>query len=128
LADCNSPKKTIIQGKIHNINLNERDINVLVYKLGLHKSVLYLKADSTGDFKAEFETYIPTDAILQFDVNIPILVNPGDSIYILSLMPNPPTKSPKQNAQQNKTGLNTPSQPYCEQNKHYQPPPIHFFA
>ena len=82
LANYNTPETVTIQGKINCINLNERDIKLFVYKLGLQKSVLYIKADSSGSFKAEFETYLPTDAFLQHNTNIPILVNPGDSIYI----------------------------------------------
>jgi len=76
------PEKVIIQGKINNINQNERSITIFVYKLGLQRDILYLNADSLGNFKTEFETYIPTVVFLQTNVNIPIIVNPKDSIYI----------------------------------------------
>jgi len=80
--DYHHPKEVIIAGKVLNFDHENTDIYLDIPRLGLtwdHENAIL---DSLGNFCARFETYIPTDLWIRYKSNFPILVHPGDSIYV----------------------------------------------
>ena len=80
--DYHTPKKVIIAGKIDNFNSKQRDVKLYINRLGHGQKEVFTKADSLGNFHTSFEIYTPTDIWLDYNMNVLVLVHPGDSIYI----------------------------------------------
>lgn len=75
-------KKVIIAGKISNFNKNNPDIKMYVNRLGADQTEVSTTADSLGNFKLSFDTYIPTDVWISYKTNFLVLTHPGDSIHL----------------------------------------------
>ena len=80
--DYSVPKKVVIAGKVNNMDPGNRDVDLYVNRPGLRQVVASTKADSAGFFNASFEIYTPTDVWVQYKMNILVLVQPGDSIFV----------------------------------------------
>lgn len=80
--DYSVPKKVILAGKVNNMDPGNRDVDLYVNRPGLRQVVASTKADSAGFFNASFEIYTPTDVWVQYKMNILVLVQPGDSIFV----------------------------------------------
>lgn len=82
MSDFQSPKKVIVAGTIENFNTKQPDVKLYVNSLGHGQHEVFTKADSLGNFHTSFEIYTPTDVWLEYNVNVLVLVHPGDSIYV----------------------------------------------
>lgn len=81
-SDYSVPKKVIIAGKVNNLDPGNRDVGLYVNRPGLNQLVISTKVDSAGHFHASFDIYTPTDVWVQYKMNVLVLVQPGDSIYV----------------------------------------------
>ncbi len=80
--DYQAFQKVVIAGKIDSVSASQLDVTLAVNRLGGDQTVIYVKADSLGNFHTSFETYIPTDVWIVYKSNFLVLVHPGDSIYV----------------------------------------------
>ncbi len=88
LISCNkqenyeTPKRTIISGKISNYDLDNREIEIFANRVGFKPLNLTSELDSLGNFYAAFESYIPTDVGIRYKSFFHVLTNPDDSVFI----------------------------------------------
>ena len=75
-------EKVIISGKVLNFNPENPKVRITVNRLGFLGTQIVKQLDSLGNFKAVFDTYIPTDAWITYQTNFLVLTHPGDSIYV----------------------------------------------
>jgi thiol-disulfide isomerase/thioredoxin len=72
----------IIAGKVRNHDLDNPYITVGVNRISFEQEQISSKINSTGYFKIEFDSKIPTDIWLKYKTNFLILTHPGDSIFV----------------------------------------------
>jgi thiol-disulfide isomerase/thioredoxin len=88
-SSCNKPKKQyvdvpqiiIVAGKIDNYETN-RKLTLHVNRPGFSQEQILAKTDSTGNFIATFESYIPVDVWVMYNTNFLALLHPCDSLFI----------------------------------------------
>jgi len=79
-----APKKIIVAGKIDNFDPN-KEVILAVNRIGFSQEKVQVKADSVGNFKTTFESYIPLDAWIRYNnyqANFLVMLHPGDSLFV----------------------------------------------
>ena len=77
------PQKITVTGKIDNYDPN-RQVTLSVFRigLGLPRESIVANTDSTGNFIATFESYIPVDAWIVYKTGFSVLLHPNDSLFV----------------------------------------------
>ena len=75
------PQKIIVAGKIDNYDPS-KEVLITINNLGVERENIVAKADSTGNFIAIFESYIPVDAWVMYKTNFLVLLHPNDSLFV----------------------------------------------
>ena len=75
------PQTIIVAGKIDNYEPN-RDIRLLVNRIGFENEQIVAKTDTVGNFIATFESYIPLDVVIGYKTFFYLLLHPGDSLIV----------------------------------------------
>ena len=76
-------QKITVTGKIDNYDPT-RQVTLSVFRIGLNlaRESIVAKTDSSGNFIATFETYIPVDAWIGYKSAFSVLLHPNDSLFV----------------------------------------------
>ena len=77
------PREIIISGRIYNADSQKKEILFFVGRPGRSSKTVRAKLDSLGNFSASFESYTPTDILVEYKAEFYILIHPGDSLFII---------------------------------------------
>ena len=76
-----APQKITVTGKIENYDPS-KPVTLIANRLGLGKEDILAKTDSSGNFIAIFESYIPLDVWISYKTNLLVLLHPSDSLFV----------------------------------------------
>jgi len=77
-----TPKKTILAGKITNFELGKTKVNVILNIPGFSQKIIESELDDSGRFLEFIELYVPTDILISYKTNFFVLIYPGDSVNV----------------------------------------------
>lgn len=75
--------KVIITGKLINPGPENNLVTLNIYRLGFNEVIIKIVPDSSGNFRTSFESYIPTEASVDYLKNHFFITHPGDSINLV---------------------------------------------
>ncbi|MDH5400451.1 MAG: TlpA family protein disulfide reductase [Cyclobacteriaceae bacterium] len=77
-----SPESIVISGKISRPQPVDDEVKLIINRPGFSQKILESKTDSSGGFRFEFASYVPTDAYISYQTLLRIGVKPGDSLHV----------------------------------------------
>lgn len=82
VAQNKIPKDIVISGKIFNSDSLKEEIVFSIAFPGRSCEMVRAEVDSSGNFSVSFESYTPTDILVEYKASFYTLVYPGDSLFI----------------------------------------------
>jgi hypothetical protein len=76
-------ERIVVSGKVLNFIRNNLQVNLSINRISFKQESIFADIDSAGNFKAVFESYIPTDIWVIYKTNFLVLVHPKDSLHVV---------------------------------------------
>ncbi len=75
-------KEVIVSGRVLNFKTEQKEIELHIYRICQEREIITSKIDSKGNFKFRFNSTIPLESELIYNLRTTVLSYPGDSIYV----------------------------------------------